>query len=288
MMKRRHYDLCARQFRLRLGVDTKIMAIINCTPDSFSQDGRFLRQGDVKPLLTYALGLIKQGADILDIGGESTRPGASVVSVKEELRRVIPLIERLASTKQVMISIDTTKPQVARQALAAGACMVNTVYGTRPAKGLLKAVKDYDAAIVLMHSRGTSRTMQRQANYKDLMGEIIQELAVTIENCLEIGIKKDRIILDPGIGFAKGALDNLRIINQLPLLGKMGFPVLLGPSRKSFIGHVLNVPVQGRLMGTAAAVSAGIMQGAHVVRVHDVKQMKEVASLTDAIINAHA
>ncbi len=264
------------------------MAIVNCTPDSFSQDGRLSRNGALKPLLTYALGLLEQGADILDIGGESTRPGAPAVALKEELRRVIPLIEALALNKKVMISVDTTKPQVARQALAAGACMVNTIYGARPAPGLLRAVKEYDAAIVLMHARGTPKTMQRQANYKDLMGEISRELILTVEKCLEIGIKKDRIILDPGIGFAKNTADNLRIINQLGVLAKKGFPVLLGPSRKSFIGQVLNLPVQDRLMGTAAAVSAGIVQGAHLVRVHDVKQMKEVASLTDAIVNAHA
>ncbi len=286
-MRRRCYDLHARDLCLTLGHATQIMGIVNVTPDSFSQDGQMRLKGraDTATCLRYALKLIRDGADILDIGGESTRPGAVPVSVDQEAKRVIPLITALARKTKIPISIDTYKPQVARQALDAGASIVNNIMGTKVNVPLLKMVRDYKAAIVLMHMRGNPATMQSKAKYSDLMGEIIEELRISVEKCLEIGIKKDRIIIDPGIGFAKTVEQNLTLLRQLPKLAVLHCPMLLGVSRKSFIGAVLNQEVGRRLMGTAATVAVGIMQGAHIVRVHDVAAMKETASMTDALIN---
>ncbi len=288
-MKRRCYDLQAREFSISLGQTTKIMAIMNCTPDSFSKDGLLRSQvRNSNTLLRHALNLIDEGADIVDIGGESTRPGAKSVSIDEELRRVIPLIEALVGSSSVPVSIDTSKGPVARAALKAGASIVNNVMGTKLSKGLLKAVCDFDAAIVLMHSRGTPRSMHRYTGYKNVMQEVEDELQLSVQKCLDFGIKKDRIILDPGIGFAKTTDANLQLIDELSSLSKLKFPILLGTSRKSFIGKVLNSEIEERLMGTAASVAAGIMRGAHIVRVHDVKSMKDVATMTDAIIQHHA
>jgi len=282
-MKRLIHDLYARDLVLSLGHETKIMGIVNCTPDSFSADGKL----KISECLNYAGKLIREGADILDIGGESTRPGALSVPVEEELRRVVPVIEALARRTKVPISIDTSKLKVARCALDAGASIVNNIRGTQMSTGFLKMVRDYKAAIVIMHMRGTSATMQKYAHYQNVIGEVIEEIQKSVEKCLGVGIKKDRIIVDPGIGFSKSVEQNLILINHLNRLNILRCPILLGTSRKSFIGQLLQKDVAGRLMGSAATVTAGVMQGAHIVRVHDVKAIKETLKVTDAILNAH-
>ena len=283
-MSRIHYDLRARDFVLELGHETRIMGIVNCTPDSFSHDGKL----GVSACLRHARQLIREGADILDIGGESTRPGALSVSSKEEIRRVIPVIEALARSVKVPISIDTSKLEVARCALDAGAAIVNNVRGTQMGSGFLKMVREYQASIVIMHMRGTPRTMQSKAIYKDVVKEIIEELKISVEKCLGVGIKKERVIVDPGIGFAKTFDQNLVLIHHLSKLNILGCPIMLGTSRKSFIGDILEQPVGRRLMGSAATVTAGVLQGAHIIRAHDVKAIKETLKVTDAILNAKA
>ncbi len=281
-MSRINYDLCARDTHLTLGHVTRIMGIVNCTPDSFSGDGKI----NTAVCLRYARKLIAEGTDIVDIGGESTRPGALSVPLKEEIRRVIPVIDALARKIKTPISVDTSKLEVARRALDAGASIVNNIRGTQIEKSFLKMVRDYKAAIVLMHMRGTPATMQSKARYKDVVGEVIEELQISVEKCLAIGIKKDRIIVDPGIGFSKSADQSLCLINHLNRLNILHCPILLGTSRKSFIGQILQNDVGKRLMGTAATVTAGVIRGAHIVRVHDVKAIKETLQMTDAILNA--
>jgi dihydropteroate synthase len=262
------------------------MGIVNTTPDSFSRDGCLSeRRKGTEAAVQLARKHIREGADLIDIGGESTRPGAARVSIKEEMARVLPAITLLAKKTKVPISIDTYKPAIAKAALDAGACMVNNIMGINPDVRLLKMVKNYDAAIVLMHIRGTPETMQKNIRYKHLIPEIITSLRKSIEKCLEIGIKSDKIIIDPGIGFGKTVEHNLEILNRLGDFRTLKRPLLVGTSRKSFIGKVLKNQVHQRLMGTAATVCASIVKGAHIVRVHDVKAIKETVLMTDAIIN---
>ena len=282
---RQPYTIHARTSSLELGADTKIMGIVNTTPDSFSLDGCLKDSNDPNNAYSLALEHIRNGADIIDVGGESTRPGAESISEKDEISRVIPTIKALAKNTQIPISIDTYKPTVAQAALDAGASMINNIMGNDPDAALLKMIKSYGAAIVLMHIQGTPQTMQKSIAYEDLIGEITGSLQKSIEKCLEIGIKSDRIIVDPGIGFGKTVEHNLEILNRLSEFDVLKRPILIGTSRKSFIGKVLDKEVNSRVMGTAATVTASIVRGAHIVRVHDVKPMKEIALMTDAIIN---
>ncbi len=255
------------------------------TPDSFSGDGclRDSRDGLAR-VVKLARRFILEGADILDVGGESSRPGSQKVSAKEEIRRVIPFIRSLTRKIKIPVSIDTCKPLVARHALDEGAVIVNNIMGTKMEKSFLRMIRQYDAAIVLMHMRGTPRTMQHNSRYKNVVSEIIDSLKNSIENCLEIGIKSDKIIVDPGIGFAKTAEHNLEIIHYLRRFEILRQPVLLGVSRKSFIGKVLEKDVSQRLYGSLAAACAGILNGAHIIRAHDVGPTREVALMTDAIV----
>lgn len=282
-MIRTKHDLCARDFHLTLGHETKIMGIVNCTPDSFSGDGK----SDTAACLRIARKLILDGADILDIGGESTRPGAVSVSTKIEIQRVIPVVKALAHKVKVPISVDTSKLEVARGALDAGASIINNIRAAQASTEFLRMVRDHNAGIVIMHMRATPATMHRYTKYKDLVRDVLKEIQISIEKCLEIGIKKDRIMVDPGIGFAKTFEQNLILIDQLNKFNSLGYPILLGTSRKSFIGKILQKDAASRLMGTAATVTAGAMHGAHIVRVHDVKAIKETLKVTDAILNAH-
>lgn len=265
-----------------LGDVTKIMGIVNASPDSFSGDGK----SNTAACLRHARKLVREGADILDIGGESTRPGALGMKPQEEIRRIIPVIKVLARTIKIPISADTSKLDVARSALDAGASIINNVSGLHMATSFLKMVRNYRAAIIIMHRRGTPATMHKYAHYKNVLKEVIEELRMAVEKCLEIGINKNRIIVDSGIGFSKSAGQNLILLNGLNRLNILHYPILLGTSRKSFIGEILQKPAGERLMGTAATVAAGVMQGAHIVRVHDVKQIKETLKVTDAILNA--
>ncbi len=284
--QRKNFTVTASSYSLSLGPRTQIMGIVNATPDSFSQDG-CLRKSK-KPhtaTLLHAQKQIREGADIIDIGGESTRPGAKRISAKEETARIIPTITALAKKINIPISVDTYKPAVAKAALDAGASIINNIMGSEPDLKLLKMAKNYNAAIVLMHIKGAPRTMQKRINYRDLTGEIIDSLQKSIEKCLEIGLKSDRIIIDPGIGFGKTVEHNLEILNRLSDFKALRRPLLVGTSRKSFIGKVLEKDVGQRLSGTAATVCASILRGAHIVRVHDVKAMKDTATMVDAIIN---
>jgi len=285
--RRRRYTIVARSHTLSLGDRTQIMGIVNVTPDSFSEDGCLNKTRESPDALRLAQKHIRNGADIIDIGGESTRPGASRIPAKEEISRVIPTIAALAKKTTIPISVDTYKPMVAKAALDAGASIVNNIMGADPSHSLLKMVQKYESAVVLMHIRKTPQTMQRNVHYHDLIGEITDSLRKSIEKCLEIGIKSDKIILDPGIGFGKTVEHNLEILNRLGDFEILNHPLLIGTSRKSFIGKVLDREVESRLMGTAATITAGIVHGAHIVRVHDVKQMKETVAMTDAITNQH-
>ncbi|MCK5214051.1 MAG: dihydropteroate synthase [Candidatus Omnitrophica bacterium] len=262
------------------------MGIINITPDSFSQDGCLKQKKDpVTSAVNRAQKFARQGAHIIDIGGESSRPGSSRISVKEEIKRVLPSLKILVKKNLLPISIDTYKPTVAKHALDAGAAIVNNIKGNKTDTSLLKMVRDYNAAIILMHMKGTPKSMQRRLSYKNLIIDIIGELRKSVENCLEIGIKSDKIIIDPGIGFGKSVAHNLEIIKNLDAFKVLRLPVLIGTSRKSFIGNILNKDIPQRLMGTAATVCASILNGAHIVRVHDVKEIADCCKMTDAIIN---
>lgn len=261
------------------------MGILNMTPDSFSGDGCFTgSQNALRRAVKLAQHFVREGADIIDVGGESSRPGSRKISAHEELRRVIPAIRALARTIKIPISVDTYKPLVARHALDEGASIVNNIMGTKMEKSFLRMIRQYGAAIVLMHMRGTPRTMQRNVRYKNVISEIIDSLKKSMENCLEIGIKSDKIIVDPGIGFAKTAEHNLEVIKHLRQFTVLKRPLLIGVSRKSFIGKVLEKDVSRRLHGSLAAACVGIVNGAHIIRAHDVGPTREAAMMTDAIL----
>lgn len=271
---------------MALGVRTQLMGIVNLTPDSFSQDGLLAKyKNDPQAHLYYALKLVRQGADLIDVGGESTRPGAKRVNSRDELQRVLPLIRLLRKKTTVPVSIDTYKPLVAEQAIDAGASIVNIIQGSLLSQKMLNVLKRSDVAIVLMHMRGTPQTMQKNIHYHNIINEIMDELQRSVQKCLECGIKSDRIIIDPGIGFCKTVEHNLYILKHLETFSRLRLPLLIGTSRKSFIGKVLErMNVKDRLWGTAATVTHAILNGAHIVRVHDVKAMRDVADMTDAIL----
>ena len=262
------------------------MGILNLSPDSFSQDGLLIKnKKDLGKILAVVEKFIRDGCDILDVGGESTRPGSQSISAKEEMARIIPVIKTLSKKIKIPISVDTYKPFVAQHALDAGAAILNDIMRTPPKSSFLKMVQRYNAAIVLMHIRGRPRTMQKKIHYKNLMKEITSELKESIEKCLEIGINSDKIIVDPGIGFGKAVSHNLEMIRRLRDLQILNRPILIGPSRKSFIGYVLGKNVTDRLMGTAAAVVCSILNGVHIVRIHDVGPLKDAIRMTDSVLN---
>ncbi|MBU0469758.1 MAG: dihydropteroate synthase [Candidatus Omnitrophica bacterium] len=283
--KRKRYTITAGSHKIHLGDQTKIMGIVNLTPDSFSNDGLFRSGYSAKKAASYAKKLVRQGADIIDLGGESTRPGSNRISEQEEIERIIPTIKLLAKNITVPISVDSYKPNVVKMALDEGAVIVNNIMGTNPDKSLLKMVRDYNAAIVLMHIKGTPENMQNNINYSNLIENIFKTLQKSIEKCLEIGIKSDRIIIDPGIGFAKTVENNLEIVNRINAFRSLNKPLLIGTSRKSFIGNVLDKEVRKRLIGTVSTVCASIIRGAHIVRVHNVAAIKDAVIMTDAIVN---
>lgn len=274
------------ELELRWGERTYVMGILNVTPDSFSGDGVGY---DVEAAVARAKQLAAEGADIIDIGGESTRPASPPVSAEEELRRVIPVIERLASELSVPMSIDTTKPEVARRALAAGARMLNDQRGLKGDPRLAELAVEWRVPIVLMSNQrdkgGYDAALKRDtADYADPITEIINSLKGSLKIAAEAGVPGENIIIDPGIGFGKSWQHDLEIIRRLGELTGLGKPILLGPSGKSFIGRVLDLPVSERLPGTAAAVAIGIAHGADMVRVHDVRQIVRVCRMSDAII----
>ena len=264
-----------------LGKRTLIMGVLNVTPDSFSDGGLYLEH---ERAIAHGLELVEAGADIVDVGGESTRPGADPVPAEEELRRVIPVIEGIKRESNVMISIDTYKAQVAEAALAAGAGMVNDISALRFDEGMIDVLVQYDIPVVLMHMQGRPRTMQENPRYNDVVSDILQFLQERIAAATAGGIPKERLIIDPGIGFGKLLQHNLEILRRLDELRALGRPILIGPSRKSFIGRLTAAPVEERLPGTIASVTLGIAKGADIVRVHDVQEVKQAVRVTDAII----
>ena len=261
------------------------MGVLNVTPDSFSDGGQFL---DTKSAVCHALRMADQGADIIDIGGESTRPGSDPVSINNELARVIPVIEGIRDESTIPISIDTYKSLVARKALEAGANIINDISGLNFDPEMVNIVRDHKVPIVIMHIKGTPENMQVNPQYDDLIQEVIDYFQKQIDFCRDNGVPKSKIILDPGIGFGKRLNDNFILIRELKRFTELGYPVLIGPSRKSFIGLTLDLPVEQRNEGTAAAITAGIMNGARIIRVHDVLEMKRVQIISDKIRGAIA
>lgn len=280
-----NYDSVSRPLKighwtLDIGLQTYIMGILNVTPDSFSDPGSFF---GVNEAIAHGEEMMEEGADIIDVGGESTRPGARPVPALEETKRVIPVIKALSKKKGMIISIDTRKAKVAQAALDAGAHMVNDVTGLRFDGKMAKVVARHKVPVCIMHMRGTPATMQKNPVYKDLMGEIIGGLEESIAIAENAGILHGKIIVDPGIGFGKTVENNLEILKRLREFKVLGCALLVGPSRKSTIGKVLNLSEGERVEGTAAAVAVSIANGADLVRVHDVKEMVRVARMTDAI-----
>lgn len=266
---------------LDLSSRTHIMGILNVTPDSFSDGGKFFQPGQA---IEHGIQMAEDGADIVDIGAESTRPGAKPVAADEELRRIIPILEGLLKQVAVPISIDTYKSSVAETALEAGAQMINDISGLRFDPQMRHVIAKYRVPVVIMHIKGEPRNMQQHPYYGDLIGEISGYLAESIQLAEEAGIQREKIIVDPGIGFGKRLMDNYEILRRLDEFQKLGCPILIGPSRKSFIGKVLDLPSDQRLEGTIAAVAIGIQHGAHLVRVHDVKEISRACRIIDLLV----
>jgi dihydropteroate synthase len=265
---------------------TLIMGILNVTPDSFYEGGRFLDAGEA---LEHGLKLVEEGADIIDIGGESTHPGALPVSAEEEEKRILPVIRGLRNEIDVPISVDTYKAEVAEAAIKAGASMINDISALRFDEKMIKVAVKYDVAISLMHMKGTPRDMQSNPYYEDVMGEIISFLDERIRFALDNGISEDKIVIDPGIGFGKrtgrGIEDNCIILRRLKELKSFKKPILVGTSRKTFIGNICNKPLpEGRLDGSLATVAIAVANGADIVRAHDVRETKSVVAMVDEIV----
>lgn len=261
-------------FQLDYQQKTLIMGILNATPDSFSDGGRY---NQVEAALRHAKELVDNGADIIDIGGESTRPGHEKVSVEEELARVIPVIKALSEHINIPISIDTYKAEVAKQAIKAGAHIINDVWGGKADAEMSLVAAQYQVPIILMHNRNNRDYM---SFYRDVVGDLYESIMLM----KEAGVKDENIILDPGIGFAKSLNENIQMMRDLDKLVDLGYPVLLGTSRKSMIGQVLDLPISERLEGTGATVCFGIQKGCQIVRVHDVKEISRMAKMMDALL----
>ena len=262
---------------------TYVMGILNLTPDSFSGDGIY---GDADRAVEEAERIVEEGADIIDVGGESTRPGSLPVTEEEETKRVLSVVEKLAKKIKIPISIDTRKAEVARRAMDRGASIINDITGLDSDAEMRDVARQYNAMVVIMHMKGMPLTMQQDPTYDCVISEITERLRHLIEMAEQSGIKKENIIVDPGIGFGKTLDHNLQILNNLANLKILARPILIGPSRKSFIGHILGVEPKERIFGTLAAVVIAIRNGADIVRVHDVKEAKQAAEVTDAIVRS--
>ncbi len=262
-----------------------IMGILNITPDSFSDGGKYFGNSD--EALRRAVQMLEDGADIIDIGAESTRPGASIVSEEEEIERVIPIIERIIKETGAVVSIDTYKSKTAKEALKAGASIVNDISGLKSDSKMAEVISDADAAVVIMHMQGIPQNMQENPQYEDVVEDIIRELKESISIAKIAGIKENKIVVDPGLGFGKSNINNLEIVNRLREFKTLGYPILIGASRKSMIGNVLNLPVEERVEGSLAVAAAAAMNGASIFRVHDVKETKRVIAMIDAIKNCY-
>ena len=274
-----------RNYAFDLSQRTHIMGILNVTPDSFSDGGQFF---DTQRAIEHGLAMARDGADIIDIGGESTRPYSEAVSTGEEMDRVIPVIQALAREIKIPISIDTLKAEVAQEALRLGASMINDVSALRRDSELISVAAKAGVPVILMHMKGTPEDMQRDPNYEDLIPEIYGFLEEAINRAVHGGIQKERVIVDPGIGFGKTFDHNLQIIRELGRFLPLGQPILLGSSRKAFIGHILKNKAHERDVGSMATIAAGILNGAHIVRVHNIRMAVETATIIDAIKRGRA
>ena len=278
--------ISAGNFILDLSTGTKLMGIVNLTPDSFSHDGLLQKSSKPEAHVKIIDQMVECGADIVDIGAESSRPGATKISVKEEINRLLPTLKAVIPHLTVPISIDSYKSDVILASLDSGASIINCIYGLRLTKQILRHLRDYNAAIVVMHMRGTPLNMHLKTSYKDLVSNIVTEIRSSVDFCLDFGLKKDKIIIDPGIGFAKTPQLNFQLIDQLHKLTTLKVPVMVGVSRKSFLGNALSNMDKDRLAATAAAVSVSIINGANVIRAHDVSFIKDVITTTDRIRNS--
>ena len=287
MTRRRTFrvKLCSRW--LTLGGRTLVMGVLNVTPDSFSDGGKFFRAADA---VKAALAMQRAGADILDIGAESTRPGSLGISETGELARLLPVLQALRGRLKIPISVDTQKAGVAEAALRAGAEIINDISGLRQDARIAKVAAKFRAPLILMHMRGTPRTMQKKPFAKDVVRDVIGGLRWSAATALRAGVRKSQIILDPGVGFGKSFAQNYELLARLPELAKLGYPLVVGSSRKGFLGATLArngtaLPANERIWGTAASVAASIFNGAHIVRVHDVEEMAQVAKVTDCVLH---
>jgi len=279
---RSDYKISCRGNILDLGSRTHIMGILNVTPDSFSDGGLY---DDAAKAFVRAREMAAAGADIIDVGGESTRPGAEPLSEEEELRRIIPIIEHLAAELDIPISVDTYKATVAKKALQAGASIVNDISGLRFSPDMAKIAADYGAAVVIMHIKGTPRDMQQNPVYDDVVVDVMSYLEDGIAIAVKAGVDREKILVDPGIGFGKTLEHNLTLLNRFDEFRSLGRPLVLGTSRKKFIGTILGIPVpEQRVDGTAPTLALGIERGARVVRIHDVARMAQVVRMTDAVL----
>ncbi len=283
MFRRSKFKLRLPSRVLALGERTLVMGILNVTPDSFSDGGKFL---NTNAAVERALEIERAGADMIDLGGESTRPGSEPISTEEELRRVIPVLEALRGRLKIPISIDTSKPEVAEAAAVAGAEILNDVSALRAGAAMAEIARRRRLPLILMHMRGEPRTMQKKPFARDVLRDVTSGLRKAVAVARRAGVPKSQIVLDPGLGFGKSTAQNFELLARLPELARLGCPLLVGASRKGFVGRVLGGAAAGdRVWGTAAAVSAAILAGAHIVRVHDVAEMAQVTRIADAILD---
>ena len=287
MSSRKKFSLRLRSGKLVLGERTLVMGVLNVTPDSFSDGGKFF---DTERAVEQALGMERAGADLLDIGGESTQPGSVGISVQEELARVLPVLQALSGRMKIPVSIDTQKPEVAEAALDAGAYVINDISGLKSDPRIAEVAARRRVPLILIHMRGEPRTMQIGPFAQNVIKDVMQGLRQSVVIARKSGVAKSQIILDPGIGFGKSFAQNYELLQKLPQLAKLGYPLLVGTSRKGFLGATLArdgkpAPPEGRIWGTAATVTASIMNGAHIVRVHDVNEMVQVARVADCLLD---
>jgi dihydropteroate synthase len=287
MIPRRTFQLKLRSGNLTLGKRTLVMGVLNVTPDSFSDGGAFLR---AKNAVQQALAMQHQGADIIDIGAASSRPGSAEISIGQELGRLLPVLEALRGRLNIPISVDTQKAEVVEVSLGAGAEILNDISGLRRDPRIAEVAAKYNAPLILMHMRGTPRTMQKGPFARDVIKDVVSGLRKSIAIARKHGVERSQIVIDPGIGFGKSFDQNYELLAKLPLIAKLGYPLLVGTSRKGFLGATLardGKPAASgeRIWGTAASVTASILNGAHIVRVHDVAEMKQIALVTDCLAN---
>lgn len=286
MFKRRKFKLKLASRTFLLGERTLVMGVLNVTPDSFSDGGKFL---SVSAAVKQALAMEAAGADLIDIGAESTRPGSGEISAEEELQRLLPVLEKLRGKLQIPISIDTRKSAVADAALHAGAQIINDVSGLRHDAAIARVAAKQNVPLILMHMRGTPKTMQTKPFARDVLKDVTQGLRKSVVIARRAGVSKSQIVLDPGIGFGKSFAQNYELLRKLPELAKLGYPLLVGTSRKGFLGKTLSskgkpAPADQRIWGTAATVAVSILGGAHIVRVHEVAEMTQVARVSDQVV----